>query len=274
MWASLSLAVIQAWPSMVMGSIDTAHAVLGLVLPGGYDGPTTLFAAANKVADRVMDEPTSWGWTLSGAVTAMAQEILFALCAFFILIGLCIPGLLAIMAEVATIIGGMAAPLILGGLAFSPTRPLALGAINFLIASTLRIISLGLVSALFGRAIEAQLDLPGASETLTFAATSGLVLTSLASIVAGFGANSIAGSLTGGGIGTLGVSSFAQPVAAAATLATAAGGAMTAAGSAARAGGGPAGSMVGSAARSMGGGGGGGSISKSSGVGGKSAFGP
>ena len=116
MWSSLALAVITAWPAMVLGSIDTARAVLALVVPG-YSGPTTLFSAADMVSNRALTEAASWSWTITGAVSMFAQQMLMTLCAFFILIGLSVPGILAILAEISLIFGGMAAPLILGGLA-------------------------------------------------------------------------------------------------------------------------------------------------------------
>ena len=266
MWSSIAYALATTWSSIIAGCLATANAALGLL--AGMTGTLTLGEATAKITSRMMAEPASWGWSMSGMVTAIAQDVFIAFACTIVTIGLAIPMLLAMLAKLSLVLGAATAPLILGGLAFSVTRPLAFGALTFMVSSTLRIVTLGALSVMFARALQGQIDLPGADATLTFADNIGLVVTAVFAVLSGFSANSIAGQLVGSGVGALGIGSFARPVAAAAAASTGVGGALVGAGAAARAGGAAAGAAAGSAARSMGGGSSGGSISRSSGTGG------
>ena len=171
---------------------------------GGYGGPTDLFQAAAEITARVMVEPAGWSWSVSGAVSAMAQHFLISLSTVFIAIGLAMPGIMAILAELSLLLGAAAAPLILPALAFPVTAPLGWGAVNFMVAASLRVVVMGLISVLFGDAITAVIDKPGPDEVLTFSALMGLLLTALLSVVASLSANSIAGNLVGVGLGSMG----------------------------------------------------------------------
>ena len=110
-----------------------------------------------------------------------------------------------------------------------------------MVAASLRVVVMGLISVLFGDAITAVIDKPGPDEVLTFSALMGLLLTALLSIVASLSANSIAGSLVGGGLGSMGWTSVRgvadMAVGGAKTAASVAAPAVAPVGSAARAGG-------------------------------------
>ena len=201
--AAATFWAIQEWPDLVMGTLTASRDIIGLFI-GGYGGPTDLFQAAADVTARVMVEPAGWSWSVSGAVVAMAQQFLISLATVFIAIGLAMPGIMAILAELSLLLGAAAAPLILPALAFPVTAPLGWGAINFMVAASLRVVVMGLISVLFGDAITAVIDRPGPGEVLTFSALMGLLLTALLAIVASLSANSIAGSLVGGGLGSMG----------------------------------------------------------------------
>ena len=201
--AAATFWAIQQWPDLVMGTLTASRDIIGLFI-GGYGGPTDLFQAAAEVTARVMVEPAGWSWSVSGAVAAMAQHFLISLSTVFIAIGLAMPGIMAILAELSLLLGAAAAPLILPALAFPVTAPLGWGAVNFMVAASLRVVVMGLISVLFGDAITAVIDKPGPDEVLTFSALMGLLLTALLSIVASLSANSIAGSLVGGGLGSMG----------------------------------------------------------------------
>ena len=118
----------------------------------------------------------------------------------------------------------------------------------------------------FGNAIEAAIDLPGADETMTFSAILGLTLTAVLAVIAAIGGNGVATALVGNGLGTLGWSSATHASSvvqgAVSSAARVGGAAASAAGTAARAGGASAGSMARGAA----------SVGRSAGVGGGSAF--
>ena len=201
--AAATFWAIQQWPDLVMGTLSASRDIIGLFI-GGYGGPTDLFQAAAEVTARVMVEPAGWSWSVSGAVSALAQHVLISLSTVFIAIGLAMPGIMAILAELSLLLGAAAAPLILPALAFPVTAPLGWGAVNFTVAAALRVVVMGLISVLFGDAITAVIDKPGPDEVLTFSALMGLLLTALLSIVASLSANSIAGSLVGGGLGSMG----------------------------------------------------------------------
>ena len=201
--AAATFWTIQQWPELVMGTLTASRDIIGLFI-GGYGGPTDLFQAAAEVTARVMVEPAGWSWSVSGAVSALAQHFLISLSTVFIAIGLAMPGIMAILAELSLLLGAAAAPLILPALAFPVTAPLGWGAVNFMVAASLRVVVMGLISVLFGDAITAVIDKPGPDEVLTFSALMGLLLTALLSIVASLSANSIAGSLVGGGLGSMG----------------------------------------------------------------------
>ena len=201
--AAATFWVIQQWPDLVMGTLTASRDIIGLFI-GGYGGPTDLFQAAAEVTARVMVEPAGWSWSVSGAVSALAQHFLISLSTVFIAIGLAMPGIMAILAELSLLLGAAAAPLILPALAFPVTAPLGWGAVNFMVAASLRVVVMGLISVLFGDAITTVIDKPGPDEVLTFSALMGLLLTALLSIVASLSANSIAGSLVGGGLGSMG----------------------------------------------------------------------
>ena len=252
--AAGTLWAILFWDQIVMETVAASRTVLGMFMPG-YAGPSTLFAAAAKVVNRVMAEPAAWSWSVR-AVIAFAQDILIAFCGLIIAIGMSFPGILSILAEINLMIGAAVAPLILGALAFNLTAPLGWGAINFMVGAGLRVIVLGLVSVLFSNAITAQIDLPGPDATMTFSAVLGLTLTSLVMIAAAIGANGIAGALVGGGLGTFGWSSVTHAVSvsqgAVSNAANIGGAVISSAASAARMAGGPAGSLAGAAVRSAG----------------------
>ena len=201
--AAATFWTIQQWPELVMGTLTASRDIIGLFI-GGYGGPTDLFQAAAEVTARVMVEPAGWSWSVSGAVSALAQHFLISLSTVFIAIGLAMPGIMAILAELSLLLGAAAAPLILPALAFPVTAPLGWGAVNFMVAASLRVVVMGLISVLFGDAITTVIDKPGPDEVLTFSALMGLLLTALLSIVASLSANSIAGSLVGGGLGSMG----------------------------------------------------------------------
>lgn len=201
--AAATFWAIQQWPDLVMGTLTASRDIIGLFI-GGYGGPTDLFQAAAEVTARVMVEPAGWSWSVSGAVSALAQHFLISLSTVFIAIGLAMPGIMAILAELSLLLGAAAAPLILPALAFPVTAPLGWGAVNFMVAASLRVVVMGLISVLFGDAITTVIDKPGPDEVLTFSALMGLLLTALLSIVASLSANSIAGSLVGGGLGSMG----------------------------------------------------------------------
>ena len=238
--AAATFWAIQQWPDLVMGTLTASRDIIGLFI-GGYGGPTDLFQAAAEVTARVMVEPAGWSWSVSGAVAAMAQHFLISLSTVFIAIGLAMPGIMAILAELSLLLGAAAAPLILPALAFPVTAPLGWGAVNFMVAASLRVVVMGLISVLFGDAITAVIDKPGPDEVLTFSALMGLLLTALLSIVASLSANSIAGSLVGGGLGSMGWTSVRgvadMAVGGAKTAASVAAPAVAPVGSAARAGG-------------------------------------
>ena len=201
--AAATFWAIQQWPDLVMGTLTASRDIIGLFI-GGYAGPTDLFQAAAEVTARVMVEPAGWSWSVSGAVSALAQHFLISLSTVFIAIGLAMPGIMAILAELSLLLGAAAAPLILPALAFPVTAPLGWGAVNFMVAASLRVVVMGLISVLFGDAITAVIDKPGPDEVLTFSALMGLLLIALLSIVASLSANSIAGSMVGGGLGSMG----------------------------------------------------------------------
>lgn len=220
MWAALTMAFVGAWDQVIMGSLDTSNQVLGMFL-GGYQGPTDLFNAAGQVAQRLAAEPLGWGLSVEGTIGAGFKSLLMAAVIPITVIGLCIPGILALLAQITLVVGSLAGPLIICGLAFGPTRPMAAGAINFVISATLRVIMLGLVSVLFANAIVAQLAVPGTGEVITVGGITGLLLTACLAAIVGFSANSLAGLLVGGGVAGLGLASFARPAALAQTAATA-----------------------------------------------------
>lgn len=243
LWAAGALFLCGAWPEVISVCLTTSDQVLALFGYGG--GPASLFTAAAAVADRLAAEPLGWEWSVSGTAGAMFRGVLLAVITPIVLIALAIPGLLALLAQVTLLLGAAAAPLVVGGIAFSITRPLAFGAINFMVAATLKIIVLSLVSTIFAAALQAQLNLPGANAAITMAGLAGLLMTAVLAAVAGFSASSIAGNLVGYGVGSLGLSSFARPAAMVSNMTTASGAAMSAAGSAAASGGAAAGRAAG-----------------------------
>jgi hypothetical protein len=192
-----------------------------------------------------------WGSLLQGTAGAMFRQFLIAIAAPLIAVGIAIPGILALMAQLTLVVGAAAGPIIVPGLAFHATRPLAFGVCTYLISATLRVITLGLISVLFANAIVDHLAVPGTDAVIGVADIVGLLLTSAFAMVVGFGANSIAGQLVGHGVGALGLSSFARPLAAVTNISTVAGTAATAASGAVKAGGGAAGSALGGAARAI-----------------------
>ena len=124
--AAATFWAIQQWPDLVMGTLTASRDIIGLFI-GGYGGPTDLFQAAAEVTARVMVEPAGWSWSVSGAVAAMAQHFLISLSTVFIAIGLAMPGIMAILAELSLLLGAAAAPLILPALAFPGDRTARLG---------------------------------------------------------------------------------------------------------------------------------------------------
>jgi hypothetical protein len=198
--------VIQVWPDLIQETMTSSRNIIGLFI-GGYGGPTDLFAAAYSVTSRVLMEPAGWSWSLSGTVGAMAMQVLIPIATVFITIGLCMPGIMAILAELSLLLGAAVAPLILPALCFQMTAPLGWGAINFVVSASIRIIVMGLISVVFGNAITDLIVKPGPEEVMTYSALAGLMLTALLALVASLSANSIAGSLVGGGLGSMGWSS-------------------------------------------------------------------
>lgn len=243
---------IRAWPEIVMGTIDSTHAILGLFF-GTFEGPATLFQASSQVVNRLLAEPAAWSWTLSGTIGTLAVQMLLSVIAVVVAIGLSFPGLLSVLAELSLMLGAAAAPLILPAMAFDLTRQLGWGVVTFMVSAALKIVVLGMISGLFAASIQAQLALPGAGEVLGLSGAIGLLLTSMFALVAGVSGNSIAGSLVGGGVGGLGWSSVVHGGSVVqGSAVSAASGAMSAAGAAARSAGGPAGRAAGGMARAVG----------------------
>ena len=152
--AAATFWAIQEWSELIDSTKNASRDIIGLFI-GGYGGPTDLFQAAAEITARVMVEPAGWSWSVSGAVSAMAQHFLISLSTVFIAIGLAMPGIMAILAELSLLLGAAAAPLILPALAFPVTAPLGWGAVNFMVAASLRVVVMGLISVLFGDAITA-----------------------------------------------------------------------------------------------------------------------
>jgi hypothetical protein len=242
MWSALALFLCNNWGDVIGACLKQSDQALALF---GVNGPAALFGAAASVADRIAQEPLGFSLSITGTATALFRAVLLAISIPIVVVGLAVPGLLALLAQVNLVLGAAAAPLLVPGIAWSVTRPLAFGALSYMVSATLRIIILGLVSVIFAEALQAQLTLPGADEAISLSGIAGLWLTALLALIAGFSANAIAGGLVGHGVGALGLGSFAAPMQTISTVSAASGGAMVAAGRAASAGGAAAGRMVG-----------------------------
>jgi hypothetical protein len=208
--AAATFWAIQEWSELIDSTKNASRDIIGLFI-GGYGGPSDLFAAASSVASRIMAEPAGWSWSLSGTIGAMAMQVLIPIVAIFTALGLAMPGIMAILAELALLLGAAAAPLILPALVFPLTAPLGWGAINFVVAASFRVVIMGLLSVVFANAVTAVIDKPRPDEVMTFAAMFGLLFTALLAVIAAFSANSIAGQLVGGGIGAIGWASVRGP---------------------------------------------------------------
>ena len=268
MWTTLAGWFAGNWETVVLGSLSTGTAILGMFIPS-YSGPTDLFVAAAQVGDRIATIPLAESWSLGDMAAGAFKGVLLAIVVPVAIVGLAIPGILAILSTLTLVVGSLLGPIIIAGVGWSVTRPLAIGAVNFVISGTVRVVSCGLVAHLFAQALTSELVLPSTGEAISLSAIAGLMLTAAFAAITGFAVNNLSGQIVGGGVGSLGLASLNRPMAAAQAGSAAAGGALGAAGGAVRAGGGAAGSMAGremAAYRSMGGG----SVGKSSGTG--SAF--
>lgn len=235
-WAVFSgftLVLIQAWPAAVLWTVDASRNIIGLAIPG-YTGPTSMFEAAYQMAQRVWAEPEGWALNPLSWGSAWARHLVYGVGGYLIFLGMSVPGLLAILAEVQLMVLSVLAPIVLPFFAFDLTRSIGNAALMSLLNGGLKIAFLGLVAALFSRAVTAVIDLPAANEVLTMEAVAALVLTALIAAIIGWSANGLANSLTGGGVGTLGLGAMAAPAAAVINVvSSAAGGAAAAEGASA-----------------------------------------
>lgn len=107
--AAATFWAIQEWSELIDSTKNASRDIIGLFI-GGYGGPSDLFAAASSVASRIMSESAGWSWSLSGTVGALAMQILIPIVAVFTALGLAMPGIMAILAELALLLGAAAAP--------------------------------------------------------------------------------------------------------------------------------------------------------------------
>ena len=250
-----TLWLLAIWPGLPLELVHDARTMVGLVTGGGgYAGPTQLFDLAAHVYGRIAAEPI--GWSLSAGALAQAIGLVIAgpLCLF----GLCYVGLLAVLAEVSLLLGGVCAPIVVCLIALPFTRPLGIGALQWIFGQMVRCTILGVVATVMAQVISDQLVITGTDAGLTTEQIAALLLTSALTFLVGHSANSIAGALVSGS--TLGMSSWSASTNAASSIASSVGGAAVSTGSAVAAGASKVRS-AGEAARSMP------SVSRSSGSG-------
>ena len=200
--AFATLWAIDFWPQLAREALEGARAVTGLIIPG-YNGPGDLSELAMNLGERMFAEGIAWTWTapLSSAMAAAQATIMPVV----VVIGLSIPAMLAVLAEVQLMIGSALAPLVLPMLAWGVTASLGWGAVQFMVTQSIAVVSLAVMSRIIGTAIERVIQVPGSTDGLTAEDMWTLTLLAVVSVIAGWGASALARNLVGGSMGSLGI---------------------------------------------------------------------
>lgn len=205
------------WPDITRGTLDAARAATGLLL-GGYSGPSTLFQMANDVAGRVLSEKVAVSlWSPS----TYADGFVAGISGVLIWLGLSITGLLAVLAEFQLLIGAAAAPLVLPALAFGLTSSIGWGPVTFMVSAGVRVVVMGAVSFVMGRAVTTVIAVPGTDAALTHEQIVTLLGVSLLTALVGLCCNSLARDLVTGSPGSLGWGSVVRTAGTVAAVASA-----------------------------------------------------
>jgi hypothetical protein len=195
-------------------------------------------------------------WNLAATLLAAGG---MALIAVIMWVGIAMTGLLAVLEEIGLLIGGIAGPMILGGLCFPLTMPLAWHAVVFLVNCGVRIVMMGVASHVQANAILSVVNVGGDDVPLTHAEVFDLFGVSVFCFLFAWSMNGLAGRLVGGGMGAMGYATVARASSAIWTGVTIASAGMAAGG---RAIGGALGAIGGSAGGGIGGGGAGGGMAR------------
>mgnify|MGYP000399635653 CR=1 FL=1 len=199
---------IENWGDIVTGMLQACDTATRMMIPG-YHGTAALFTMAIDVAGRIEMEKIAITWTapLSSAIAVMVG----AFVPLLVVIGLGFIAILAVTAKLTLLLGGTLAPLILPALAFGPTATMGWGPIQFLLTASVRVVVMGAMSHLFASAITSLLPpIPGGTDWLQNNDIYVLALLSVVCIIAGLGANTLAGSLVGNALGTLGAATVGR----------------------------------------------------------------
>lgn len=239
------------WPEITMGALQSARAAIGLMVQGGYGGPTTLFHMANDISGRLEFQGVAFQW--SSPMASVLAGVTSAFIPILVWVGLSLTGLLAALAEFELVIGSAVAPLVLPALAFGFTMPLGWGAIRFLVSAAVRVVVMGATAHIMADTVSGIMTVGGTEAALSHEQVYTLFGVSLVCGLIGLCMNGIANNLVGGGAGVLGLGSVMRGgnmAASAGNAAARAGAAAAQTGAAAvRIAAGPAGAAVGGASR-------------------------
>lgn len=192
---------LQNWAAIMRGALDAARGAVGLLVDG-YAGPSSLFAMASDIFERIAAERVAF--SITSPIDSIVDGLIAAIGAFAVWLGLVTTGLLAVLAEIELLLGAAIAPLILPALAFGPIAPIGFGAVTWLVSAALRVIVLGLLSVLIADGVTTMVGVGGSDEPLAHAQVMSLLALGLLAAVLGLSASSVASAIVRGAPGALG----------------------------------------------------------------------
>lgn len=189
------------WDQLARGALEAARRATGLLIPG-YAGPGGLFTLATDIVQRAVVEAgeqfSSW------SPEAWAAALVNGLLAIIGWICLIMVGIQAFLAEIELLLGAAVAPLLLPFLAFGPTAGIGFATLTWIISAAIRVVVLGVVSALTAEGVTGALRVDGTDGTLTLAEILTVVALGMVSMVLAFNAASLASAIARGAPGALG----------------------------------------------------------------------
>jgi hypothetical protein len=192
---------LQHWAEIMRGALNAARGAVGLFM-GGYGGPSSLFAMASDIFERIAAERVAF--SITSPIDSIVDGLIGAIGAFAVWFGLVVTGLLAVLAEIELLLGAAIAPLILPALVFGPTASIGFGAVTWLVSAALRVVVLGLLSVLIADGVTNLVGIGGSEEPLGHAQVMSLLALGLLSAVLGLSASSLASAIVRGAPGALG----------------------------------------------------------------------
>lgn len=160
-------AAIANFATVVLALPGLARGITGEIIPG-YNGPTTLFASAIEVANRLGHASVSFSFTSVSDALASIGALLgsgFIIPAIFI--GMISAGVGAVVMEICLLIGAMVGPLLLPFLAFNLTAPIGMAFLTFMVYAVLEVVMMGALSHFMAAAITSVIMVPGRGDEIT-----------------------------------------------------------------------------------------------------------